>query len=207
MLGAFDCSGLGMYWLQNVKKLFDSDMTANGMKGKCVKLSKSEIKRGDWVFIVDGSGHASHIGYVVDDNLNVIESRGRDYGVCKSGLSSRWNYYGRPKIFKGEIENTGGDDMVYDSPVKKGDKGEGVRALQNALIKNGYALPKYGADASFGGETETAVKELQRKKGFTVDGIADREEIEALGLVWHYKNEYTALLEEMRKIKAIADKY
>lgn len=206
ILGAFDCSGLGMYWLQNVKGLFPSDLNANGMKSKCDKLNKKDIRRGDWVFVVNNTGTATHIGYVVDDALNVIESRGRDYGVCKSALDRRWNYYGRPRIFKTEIEGEG-DSVVFDKSIKRGDKGEEVRELQNALIKNGYSLPKYGADGSFGGETETAVKALQSKKGFTVDGVAACEEIEALGLVWHYKNEYNALLAEMRKIKAIADKY
>lgn len=207
VLGAFDCSGLGMYWLQNVKKIFASDMTANGMKGKCERLTKSELKRGDWVFVVDGSGHASHIGYVVDDDLNIIESRGRDYGVCKSKLSIRWNYFGRPKIFKDEIEGTDGESMVYDAPVRIGEKGERVKTLQNALIKNGFKLPKYGADGSFGDETYNAVCALQKSKGFIVDGIAAREEIEAVGLIWHYKKEYEELLVAIRTIAKIADKY
>ena len=40
-IGAFDCSGLGMYWLQNVKKLYPGDLNANGMK----KISK-RVERG-----------------------------------------------------------------------------------------------------------------------------------------------------------------
>ena len=46
-LRAFDCSGLGTYHLYNLKKLIPSDTTANGLKGKCQVLSRSELKKGD----------------------------------------------------------------------------------------------------------------------------------------------------------------
>jgi peptidoglycan hydrolase-like protein with peptidoglycan-binding domain len=47
-----------------------------------------------------------------------------------------------------------------DFPLKKGSKGENVRALQQALIdKHGKSiLPKYGADSDFGTETANALK-------------------------------------------------
>ena len=104
VLGAFDCSGLGMYWLQNVKGIYPSDLNANGMYSKCsTKLTKDQLKKGDWVF-VDTNGRKTHIGYIVDDNLTVIESRGRDYGVVSGKLDSRWTHFGRPDCFKDEIE-------------------------------------------------------------------------------------------------------
>ena len=34
----------------------------------------------------------------------------------------------------------------------------------------GYALPKYGADAKFGAETEKALRAFQKEAGLTVDG-------------------------------------
>ena len=48
----FDCSGLATYYLYNLKKLIPSDTTANGLKGKCQVLSRSELTKGDWVFRV-----------------------------------------------------------------------------------------------------------------------------------------------------------
>lgn len=99
----YDCSGLGMAFLQG--RVFDSDMSANGMMRSCETIERSEIKKGDWVFQVDESGKAVHIGYVVDSNLNVVEARGREYGVVKRPLSAgSWNSYGRPKCFKEYIE-------------------------------------------------------------------------------------------------------
>jgi hypothetical protein len=51
-------------------------------------------------------------------------------------------------------------------PLKKGSKGDKVRQLQQALIdKYGSSiLPKYGADADFGSETQNALK----KKGLAI---------------------------------------
>lgn len=210
-IGAFDCSGLGMYYLIKEKYL-PSDLNANGMRGQCEVIDKTDLKRGDWVFVME-DGRATHIGYVVDDKLNVIEARGRDYGVVKTEFAKRsWNHYGRPKMFKAEIEAA--------SPImrelRKGDKGDDVRAVQNALIQNGYSLPKYGADGDFGGETHKAVCALQKTLNKAENGIVGKAEVEALGLKWgaepDYKKmyeelavKYTELLEDMQAIKNISN--
>ena len=103
VLRAFDCSGLGMAFIQNETGISKSDMNANSMMGKCEIITKAEVCRGCWVFKVS-SGKASHIGYVVDDELNVIEAKGRDDGVIKRPLSKGgWNAYGIPKYFADEI--------------------------------------------------------------------------------------------------------
>lgn len=117
-LKAFDCSGLGVYWLLKNKVLV-SDTNANGLKGKCEKITKASLKKGDWVFRVTPLGRAYHIGYVVDDQRNVIEAMGRDNGVVKRSLhasgTAYWNYFGRPIAMKKEIEETkqpkGDDEM------------------------------------------------------------------------------------------------
>lgn len=51
-----------------------------------------------------------------------------------------------------------------------GMSGSLVKQLQENLLFLGYSLPEYGADGSFGPETENAVKEFQRDHGLTVDG-------------------------------------
>lgn len=111
-LYAFDCSGLAMYYIQNLKKI-SGDMSSNTLYNKCTKISKNELRKGDWVFrkYVSGEnkGKVYHIGYVVDDNLNVIESKGRDDGVVKRSLnasgSSYWNAFGRPAFIFLELLN------------------------------------------------------------------------------------------------------
>lgn len=191
-IGAFDCSGLGMYYLIKEGYL-SSDLNANGMRGQCEVIDKANLKRGDWVFVMDG-GRATHIGYVVNDNLDVIEARGRDYGVVKTKLAERnWNHYGRPKMFKADIEAP----KTIKQELKKGDKGDEVKAVQLALIANGYSLPKYGADSSFGGETYNAVCKLQKALGVAQNGIVGKTEIEALGLVWGGVVDYEKLYNEL----------
>lgn len=112
-LYAFDCSGLGMYWIENLKKISGGDMSSNGMYNKCEKLSKDELRKGDWVFRHNGS-KVYHIGYIVDDDLNVIESKGRDDGVVKRPLnasgSSYWNRFGRPVWAFPELGNNPEED-------------------------------------------------------------------------------------------------
>lgn len=63
----------------------------------------------------------------------------------------------------GSSYNNAGSTASDDFPLKKGSKGDNVRALQNALIsKHGRSmLPKYGADGGFGSETAAALKKLK----------------------------------------------
>lgn len=55
--------------------------------------------------------------------------------------------------------------------IKRGSKGTAVKEMQQLLIAAGYALPKYGADGSFGAESEDAVRKFQGANGLAVDGI------------------------------------
>jgi peptidoglycan hydrolase-like protein with peptidoglycan-binding domain len=62
-------------------------------------------------------------------------------------------------------------DAVTSLPVlKKGIKGDTVKALQILLIGYGYSCGSYGVDGSFGGATEKAVKAFQETNGLEVDG-------------------------------------
>lgn len=55
--------------------------------------------------------------------------------------------------------------------LRKGSKGDQVKALQLLLIGNGFSCGSTGADGDFGAKTEAAVKSFQAKKKLTVDGI------------------------------------
>lgn len=192
VLRAFDCSGLGMAFIQQETGLSKSDMTANGMMGKCEIIEKSDVRRGCWVFKVS-SGKASHIGYVVDDELNVIEAKGRDDGVIKRPLSKGgWNAYGIPKYFADEIKpaTPKQDDgkgwevarvLKVTKPLMKGDD---VKAVQTALIAHKYNCGATGVDGIFGKNTAYAVRCFQAANRLVVDGKAGRYTVTALGGVW-----------------------
>lgn len=120
VLYAYDCSGLGCYWLYNLMKIWKSDVNANTMMGRC-ELREDEPKRGWWVFRLDGK-RASHIGYMIDDEY-LIEAKGRRYGVVKTKFRAKdWACWGIPDVFRDEIINpeppTPPDPPVPPEPTK-----------------------------------------------------------------------------------------
>ena len=54
--------------------------------------------------------------------------------------------------------------------LKKGAKGTAVKAMQTLLIGYGYSCGSSGADGSFGGATDKALRAYQKAKGLAVDG-------------------------------------
>ncbi len=200
VLRAYDCSGLIMYYLQNLKGIYSYDMASNTIKGKCQKLSREQLLPGDFVFRIytsgNSKGRAYHVGIVVDSTKNVIECKGRDDGVVKRPLDAQagyWNYYGRPECFREEIEGGSSAQPSWPgewtlsrllkrvSPIMKG---EDVRRAQEALIARGYPCGSRGADGQYGDDTRSAVERFQRDNGLAVDGIIGRDTCEKLGGRW-----------------------
>ena len=64
--------------------------------------------------------------------------------------------------------------------LRKGSKGEPVRALQALLILRGQKLTTYGTDGDFGSETEIALRAYQKLKKLTVDGICGSDDWKTL---------------------------
>ena len=106
VLYAYDCSGLGMYWLQNLKHIYDRDANANTLMGRCSGLTAmSNPAKGWWVFLQDSNGKATHIGYMVDDEY-LVEAKGRRYGVVRTKFRAKdWTIWGIPDVFYDEIVN------------------------------------------------------------------------------------------------------
>lgn len=166
------------------------------------KFYTSNPKPGDLIFFRDSSGGVGHIGIVYKvDNSKVYTIEGNTSsaaGVVANGggvfkKSYALNYsriygYGRPDYdnvsyedttepvipeVKPQTNNTYKGDFTMEMRVlKKGCKGDDVKALQILLIGNGCSCGKWGADGDFGAGTENAVKEYQRKKKLEVDGMA-----------------------------------
>ena len=173
---AFDCSGFVGWALREVG-VTKADRTAEGWRQQCSKVTKSQLKDGDLCFKVS-DGKAHHVGIYVGGKI--IEAKGRAYGVVSSSVSSSWNAFGRLNI-KWDDEPQG---YIFTRNLKKGMKGEDVKELQKLLMKKGYTLAKYGADGSFGTETDRAVRRVQVDKKLKVDGIAGKNTITALGGQW-----------------------
>lgn len=114
-LYAFDCSGLIMYFFQNLKKL-SNDESSKGLYAKCKKLNKNQLKQGDFVFRHNGL-KIYHVGVYVGNN-QVIECMGRDAGVvCRdinASNTSYWNRFGRHPLLQAYIEGDVSDDVANE---------------------------------------------------------------------------------------------
>lgn len=150
-LFAYDCSGLGMWWLFNVKRVFDHDMTADSMMRKCETVD--EAKRGYWVFRTNENGKATHIGYMVSDT-ELIEAKGRKIGVTRTKYkSSAWNVIGKPKCFdfgpKPDPEPAAWYVLVLGGSVRVRNGG-GVLHRTIGIAHRGDRLPYLGTDEKSG---------------------------------------------------------
>lgn len=67
-----------------------------------------------------------------------------------------------------------------DALSKYGSRGEEVRTIQTKLKRWGYYTGNI--DGIYGSQTLAAVKKFQRKNGLTVDGIAGKKTLEAMGI-------------------------
>lgn len=104
----------------------------------------------------------------------IIEARGVNYGVVKTKLLSRKpNYWG---LMTKYFDHTNSEDYVPAEPelgerlLKNGMEGADVKELQEALIKLGYDLGRWGADGDFGDATEMALEKFQRDNDLEADG-------------------------------------
>lgn len=92
----FDCSGLGVSFLLE-KGAISCDMTANGLYQKCKKIEKEDSRAGDMVFLVNSSGKATHIGYLVN-RTTVVHAFNQSKGVIKENVDKRAWKFGRPNF-------------------------------------------------------------------------------------------------------------
>lgn len=99
----------------------------------------------------------------------IIEARGVMNGVIKSKLSKRKpQFWGWMTAY---YDYTGADSETPTGVLQRGEVGEAVKAMQEALMGLGYDLGKWGADGEFGKATENAVKAFQRDHGLPETGI------------------------------------
>lgn len=153
-LYAFDCSGLIIHWLRDIKGLIDSDTNAQGLYRQCTqkgKLGAWQMQPGDFVFRYSfAKGKMAHVGVYVGNGM-VIEAKGRDYGVVNLHLClGGWTHQGKHPAL---AEDTAPTVFRLTSPMMRG---ENVKLMQTALNACGYDCGK--ADGICGKATMTAVK-------------------------------------------------
>jgi hypothetical protein len=183
VLRAFDCSGLGVYWLLS-NGLIDRDRTAEDLRQLCDKVSVA--KPGDLVFRLRSNGTAFHIGYVVDSELNVIEAKGRDDGVCMTDDLAKntgyWDEIGRPRFWGTDWEQP---TFHITKVLKKGMDDAEVMHITRNLTALGYI--NRDCTSVFDEQVEDAVKTFQTECDLTADGVVGKKTTEALGGVYEGK--------------------
>lgn len=159
---------------------------------------KTTPKIGDQIFFKSSSGEIVHTGLVYDvDKTYVYTIEGNTSsasGVVANGggvFAKKYslNYgriagYGRPAydVKKSEDDNVksaqkseeivkGGTCIVELYTLRKGSKGNSVKALQMLLTGNGYSCGSAGIDGDFGAGTYKAVINFQKNKKIGTDGI------------------------------------
>ena len=113
----FDCSGLGVTYLLE-QNAISYDMTADGFYRKCTKIEKKDARPSDMVFLLNSSGKATHIGYIVEDGI-VVHALNQTVGVIEEPLSKRKWVYGRPDFC---IEYDLKEPEIDITKLKAGDK-------------------------------------------------------------------------------------
>lgn len=150
--------------------------------------------------IGDNTGTPDHIGIIVSkkgNTMTVIEGnisnsvgyrklqingkyiRGYccpDFASLATGKTSSVPVIDSNKVTNTATSNTPTNMFTINLPtLRRGSKGDSVRALQILLIGNNCSCGSSKDDGEFGSGTESAVRKYQKEKGLTVDGVAGKD--------------------------------
>lgn len=93
-ISCFDCSGLIMAYVKDIRGWLSTDLSARGLFGIAEELPRDEIAPGDLAFCHNGE-RITHVGVYVGGGYT-IDARGRESGVIKQKLDAGpWNRFGR----------------------------------------------------------------------------------------------------------------
>lgn len=178
----FDCSGF-IYWVLKPFGLVTGRRSAAGYYAQTEHKTRGQLRAGDLLFVWNGL-KICHVG-IYAGNDRAIHCKGRDTGVIEEAIGRHgWNRYGKVKGMYSDDPPTG---FVFTRVLRYGCKGDDVIELKRLLIDRGYSEGITIDTASspvFGGNTKARVKDFQRASGLTVDGIAGKNTITALGGIY-----------------------
>ena len=188
----FDCvcliKGLLWGWAGNASKTYGGatycannvpDISADQIINKCKDVSTdfSRIAVGELLWM------KGHVGIYIGDGMAVECTPSWKDCVqvttvrnIKAGTGHQWTKHGKLPYVTYEasapaVTTTSNASTISGLPVlKKGSKGDSVKALQYLLLGNEYDLGKCGADGDFGSATDGAVKLFQGEHGLDRDG-------------------------------------
>lgn len=192
---AFDCSNLikGLLWGWNGDQQHQyggavyrannvPDLNADTIFSVCNGVSSdfSNILVGEALWM------KGHIGIYIGDGLAVECTPKWKNGVqitAVHNIGEQTGYNGRKWTSHGRLPYVRYEDSGFQIRlhlVRKGMKGDDVKALQGLLIAWGCGCGKSGADGIFGENTEKALKAFQTLQQLEIDGIAGPNTFAAL---------------------------
>jgi hypothetical protein len=121
------------------------------------------LKTGEFVEL-KGSKYTDQSAYLGRGDILVTRTQGHTVVVLSNGKK----YEGCPENIPGLP--TGGEAEPGSRILRHGSAGSDVKAMQEALIRLGYDLGKFGADGDFGDCTELALIVFQTAAGIDADG-------------------------------------
>ena len=121
-----------------------------------------------------GNGKTAHLS-----SLEAVKAYKGHLGHQHIKGNTHWD----PGLLKMELVLGGGTTPVRD--LRRGDKGDDVRALQLVLVKRGYHLLEPHCNGEFGPHTEAFVVHFQWKHKLNVDGVVGERTQDRAGLGGH----------------------
>lgn len=196
---ATDCNGLieGYAWEEDgvVKRNRNDipDRSASGMYSAARHKGKIADGMPEIPGLLVWTKTKAHVAVYVGNGY-VCEARDFSHGLQRNAMSKRsfvyWGDYAYIDYTAEEFAKMQAASGMTSAPsssttkkptaskpasgtptIRKGDKGDAVREMQNLLIKAGCSLPEHGADGDCGGETVAAIKAFQTANSLTPDGI------------------------------------
>jgi len=150
-----------------------STVLEKGDRGDAVKAVQEKL-----IALGFLSGDAD--GIFGSDTRDAVKAFQRNHGIDDDGKAGPATLAALESVTVAPSNPTQPDTSVTitDSILKKGSRGDSVKALQEKLIRLGYLSGE--ADGYYGSSTIAAVKAFQKDEGLTVDGIAGTSTIAAL---------------------------
>ncbi|MDQ3176990.1 MAG: peptidoglycan-binding protein [Actinomycetota bacterium] len=145
-----------------------------GSRGESVRvMQRALINSG--IYVLGGADGV--FGAATESALKSFQQR--------KGLRATGVYDAATRQALGSSSSGGGGGGVPRSGnyvgLKQGDRGAGVREVQQAIMRTGMYLMG-GADGIFGAATTSALKLYQRTNGITVSGVVDSSTAKVMGL-------------------------
>ena len=131
-----------------------------GSKGDDVKQLQTKLEEAGF-----SVGEHGIDGILGPDTEAALKQYEESIGLAADGIYDQLTHY---KLYGITIP------IEFTGELKRGDKGDKVKLLQQWLEARGFSVGEHGIDGIFGPDTEAALKAFEESIGVTADGVYDQ---------------------------------